>query len=114
MMDDLARNLEIEKRITRVETEHVELEKRIKVVDETEQRALKVAREELSVWKETHNGLLRVMRDIQNEKLSLSQYEREHKDLSNKIERVEKILYIGIGAAMMLNVVLDYMMTLRK
>ena len=114
MMDDLARNLEIEKRITRVETEHVELEKRIKVVDETEQRALKVAREELSVWKETHNGLLRVMRDIQNEKLSLSQYEREHKDLSNKIERVEKILYIGIGAAMMLNVALDYMMTLRK
>ena len=114
MMDDLARNLEIEKRITRVETEHVELEKRIKVVDDTEQRALKVAREELSVWKETHNGLLRVMRDIQNEKLSLSQYEREHKDLSNKIERVEKILYIGIGAAMMLNVALDYMMTLRK
>ena len=114
MMDDLARNLEIEKRITRVETEHVELEKRIKVVDDTEQRALKVAREELSVWKETHNGLLRVMRDIQNEKLSHSQYEREHKDLSNKIERVEKILYIGIGAAMMLNVALDYMMTLRK
>ena len=73
-----------------------------------ETRAVDIARQELSLWKDTHNNLQRQIEQSHELNLKRVDFIREHTTLSKKIDAVERLVYIGVGAAMVLEVVLRW------
>ena len=75
-------------------------------------RSVDIAREELNHWKTDHNNLQKQMKDDAAEYVKSSTYQNGHKDLSDKIEGVRRLVYMGVGLCIGLNFAVGIFITL--
>jgi hypothetical protein len=72
----------------------------------SETRALDLARDELSHWKTAHNQWQQQMKDDKAEFVQESAYRSDKSGISKKFETLERLVYIGVGLAIALNLIL--------
>ena len=90
------------RRVEDVLTAHLVAHREIHAIEE---RAIEVAREELNHWKSAHNQWQQQMKDDRSMLLLKADYIREHGELSKKIVAVEHLVYIGVGLAIVFQMV---------
>ena len=73
-------------------------------IRKAEQVAVDIAREELEHWKVAHNNWQIQMQQRESEFVRVM----DHDYLSQKIDKVEKLVYIGVGAVAVLEFALKY------
>jgi hypothetical protein len=85
----------VEERLTRLETQH-----------EANQQALALARETLKYWQASTNEWRGALEDAREEKVDEKVYTVQHAVLAKAIETLSKLVYVGLGGVLALELAL--------
>ena len=81
---------------------------------DAQQRAVEVANTNLDHWKAAHNEWQRQMKDAQVDFVRRPEYISAHKELSNRVDQTSRLVYIGMGIGIAVNVAIGVILALMK
>jgi hypothetical protein len=92
-----------------IDVKFVALEKRLEIAYTTAQNALSKSDAAAEKRFESLNEFRSVLKDQQATFLVRNEYEANHKQLESRVEGVQKIVYIGLGGVLVLQILLKFL-----